>query len=103
MFLLIVTQRHTVGGVTGAIIGVLYQSFLPDLLQPGDIFMQQKIYQLYPELKHAPNTEGTRQLLIEAAQEAWRAIKDRVLIRLSETMPHRVRAVIEAEGWYTKY
>lgn len=80
-----------------------YTSLFDLIFQPGDIFMQQKIYQLYSELKHAPNTVGTRQLLIEAAQEAWRVIKDRVLIRLSETMPHRVRAVIEAEGWYTKY
>ena len=27
------------GGVTGAIISILCQSFLPDLLQPGDIFI----------------------------------------------------------------
>lgn len=134
------------GGVTGDIINILYQSFLPDLLQPGDIFMhdnapvhttgavqatldelgvevmiwpphspdlnpienlwalmKQKIYQLYPELEHAPNKTASKELLIKAAKEAWNSLEDRILVRLSETMPNRVRAVIEADGWYTKY
>lgn len=134
------------GGVTGAIINILYQSFLPDLLQPGDVFMhnnapvhtagavqatldelgvemmtwpphspdlnpienlwalmKQKIYQLYPELEHAPNTAASKEPLIEIAKEAWYMLEDRFLVRLSETMPNRVKAVIEADGWYTKY
>lgn len=134
------------GGVTGAIISILYQSFLPDLLQPGDIFMhdnapvhtagavqatleelgvevmtwppfspdlnpienlwalmKQKIYELYPELEHASNTAASKELLIKAAKEAWHSLEDRILVRLSETMPHCVQAVIEADGWYTKY
>jgi len=65
--------------------------------------MKQTIYELYPELEHAPNTQSSKQLLIRAAQEAWHMLEDRVLIRLSETMPHRVKAVIAAKGWYTKY
>lgn len=134
------------GGVTARIISILYQSFLPDLLQPGDIFMhdnapvhtagivqevlnelgvnvmiwpphspdlnpienlwalmKQKIYELYPELEHAPNTETSKRLLVQAAQEAWHAIEDRVLVSLSESMPNRVHAVIDANGWYTDY
>ena len=65
--------------------------------------MKQKVYQLYPELKHAPNTTASKELLIKAAKEAWHKLEDRILVRLSETMPNHVQAVIEADGWYTKY
>ena len=65
--------------------------------------MKQTIYGLYPELEHASNTHSSKQLSITAAQEASQLLEDRVLIRLSETMPHRVKAVIAAKGWYTKY
>lgn len=30
-------------------------------------------------------------------------LEDRVLIRLLETMPHRVKAVLAAKGWYARY
>jgi hypothetical protein len=65
--------------------------------------MKQKIYKLYPELGYADNTENTRQLLIQAAKEAWHAIENPVLQKLSVNMPKRVQAVIAAQGWYTKY
>jgi len=64
--------------------------------------MKQQIYKLYPELEHARDTEGTRERLIGAAKEAWQAIHEQVCIKLSKIMPHRYKAVIEADGWYTK-
>lgn len=134
------------GGITGQIIADLYRAFLPQILEPGDMFMhdnasvhtshivydilrdmgirvmvwppyspdlnpienlwaliKEEIYKLYPELAHTDDSEATRQLLIQAAKEAWQAIEQRILVRLSQTMPHRVKAVIEARGWYTKY
>ena len=65
--------------------------------------MKQEIYKLYPELKHAPDTEETLSLLIKAAKEAWQAIDQHVWVKLSTTMPHWVKAVIKMNGWYTKY
>jgi hypothetical protein len=65
--------------------------------------MKREIYKLCPELEHAANTENTRQLLIQAAKEAWHAIDNTVLHNLSASMPKRVHAVIAAQGWYTKY
>ena len=50
-----------------------------------------------------PNNDTTHSFLIDAAQEAWQALDQDVMKRLSETMPHRVQAIIEADGWYTKY
>lgn len=61
--------------------------------------MKQEIYRLYPELERAPNNEDSRQFLIKAAREAWHNIREEVLVNLSETMPLRVKAVIEADGW----
>ena len=56
-----------------------------------------------PELQNAPDNNHTLLLLIQAAKDAWGSIEARVLKNLSNTMPNRVRAVIEADGWYTKY
>ena len=50
-----------------------------------------------------PNNDTTHSCLIDAAQEAWQALDLDIMKRLSETMPHRVQAIIEADGWYTKY
>lgn len=134
------------GGVTAWIIRGVYESFLPDILGPGDIFMHDgasvhrayivrellenmgvevmiwppyspdlnpienlwaimkaKIYELHPELERAPDTEDTLQLLIQAAKEAWHAIDERVLHNLCKTMPHRMQAILQADGWYTSY
>ena len=41
--------------------------------------------------------------LITIAKEAWYEIDISILYNLSITMPHRVEAVIAADGWYTKY
>ena len=65
--------------------------------------MKAEIYKLYPELEFANDTEATLAKLIEAAKEAWHEIDNAILYNLSITMPHRVQAVIDAGGWYTKY
>jgi hypothetical protein len=50
-----------------------------------------------------PNNDTTHEGLIAAAQEAWDSLNLDTMVHLSETMPHRVQAIIEAEGWYTSY
>jgi transposase len=64
--------------------------------------MKQEIYRLYSELEHAHYNAHTLEALKTSAKEAWEDIRDRILVRLSQTMPHRVQAVIAADGWYTK-
>jgi hypothetical protein len=44
-----------------------------------------------------------RRFIIRAAKEVWNDLKVEILNNLSDTMPHRVDAVIDAEGWYTSY
>jgi transposase len=79
--------------------------YSPDLNPIENLWaiMKQEIYKLHPELEHANDSENTRQLLTQAAKEAWHAIENRVLYKLSVNMPKRVEAVIAAQGWYTKY
>lgn len=49
------------------------------------------------------NNDETHVILIAKAQEAWDLLDLDILANLSHTMPHRVQAIIDAEGWYTKY
>lgn len=65
--------------------------------------MKAEIYHHHPELETTPHTEKTLARLVVAAKEAWHAIGKAILKNIVNTMPHRVAAVIEAEGWYTKY
>lgn len=79
--------------------------YSPDLNPIENLWalMKAEIYRLYPELEHAPNTDATLDTLIQAAQEAWHNIDNEILYTLATTMENRVQAVIQAEGWYTKY
>ena len=44
-----------------------------------------------------------KQTLADALEEIWKEIPESLLGSLFTSMPRRVAAVIEAEGWYTKY
>jgi transposase len=79
--------------------------YSPDLNPIENLWsiLKQAIYERYPDLEHAPNTDDTLDRLIDAAIEVWEDIELRVLHNLSDSMPRRVAAVIAACGWYTKY
>jgi hypothetical protein len=65
--------------------------------------LKEAIYKKYLELEFATKTDKNLNLLIRATQECWAEMGDTLLCRLSDTMPRRVQAVLDAEGWYTKY
>ena len=79
--------------------------YSPDLNPIENIWaiMKTIIQRDHPELQNAPDNDDTLYLLIQAAKDAWSSVEERILKNLSNTMPNRVRAVIEADGWYTKY
>jgi hypothetical protein len=41
--------------------------------------------------------------MVKALQEAWAALNDEFLETLAESMKKRIDAVIDADGWHTKY
>lgn len=65
--------------------------------------MKGIIYERHSELERAPDTEETLEYLVEAAKEAWHAIDEAILRHLSNSMPNRVQAILNIEGWYTRY
>jgi hypothetical protein len=77
----------------------------PDLKPIENLWtlLKDKIYKICPELKTMRNNDTTHAILIEKAREAWNILDLDTLVHLSATMPHIVQAIIDAEGWYTKY
>jgi hypothetical protein len=61
------------------------------------------MYILHPELVDALNNAETLELLIKCAIDTWDKMGEALLDRLVDTMVNRVKAVIDAKGWYTKY
>jgi transposase len=79
--------------------------YSPDLNPIENLWalLKAEMYRLYPELIGAPNNTETLDLLIRCAIATWERIGEELLNRLIDTMVHRVKAIIKAEGWYTKY
>ncbi|KAJ5635170.1 uncharacterized protein N7484_008483 [Penicillium longicatenatum] len=65
--------------------------------------LKASIYKLRPDLIDMRNNDETKAILVETAQQAWDELNLRHFSHLSETMPHRVEAIIESQGWYTPY
>lgn len=79
--------------------------FSPDLNPIENLWsvLKAKIYELDPELRTAPDNDGTVERLTEAAQVAWSQMDMSMLKSLAVTMPHRVEQVLANDGWYTSY
>ena len=41
--------------------------------------------------------------MIEALQEAWTVINEEFLTKLAELMERRIQAIIQVDGWHTRY
>lgn len=66
--------------------------------------LKLELHRRYPDtatLSGSP--QYIRQRIIERVHEVWWSIGEEVLDRLIDSMPHRVQALIKAQGWYTKY
>ena len=82
-----------------------YPPYSPDLNPIENLWALLKagMYELHPELKDAPNTVETLDLLIRCTIDTWDRLGTGLLNRLVDTMKNRVKGVIKAEGWHTKY
>ena len=65
--------------------------------------LKENILKNHPELSSLPMTMASFDSLERAAVEAWEDFPEEMLNHLIDTMPHRIEALIAADGWYTKY
>jgi len=65
--------------------------------------LKQALHQLRPDLDDISNQAQQRRIMTESLPEAWKAIDSDVFRRVLESMPRRIQAVIDAQGWQTKY
>lgn len=79
--------------------------YSPDLNPIEHIWprLKELVYEVNPALDHVQGREQQRQAMVEALREAWNRIPDHVVDACIESMPRRLQAVIDAEGWQTKY
>jgi hypothetical protein len=80
--------------------------YSPDLNLIEHVWKELKsiLHQWNPDLKTLRGGRDViRAWLIDAISDAWQAISEDFLDSLVVSMPHRVRAVLDADGWYTKH
>ncbi len=44
-----------------------------------------------------------KEYLVKALQEGWDALKNRLFEKLALSIEDRIKTILKAEGWYTKY
>lgn len=91
---------------THGITTVSWPPYSPDLNPIKHVWKKLKelVYIRHPDILSLPkDTEATKEAIFEAIKEAWEAIPDEFFKALVDSMPRRVQAVIDANGWQTKY
>jgi hypothetical protein len=79
--------------------------YSPDLNPIENLWaiVKRAIQRNHPELGDMTKSNTSKQRLCEAAVEAWEDIREEVLENLVASMKDRMKAVIAANGWYTRY
>jgi transposase len=80
--------------------------YSPDLNPIEHIWclMKAMLHKYYPELylMRGPKDE-VRKAIEEAVTFCWELLDPKVVDKMAESMVHRIEAIIEADGWYTRY
>lgn len=80
--------------------------YSPDLNPIEQVWKRLKelLQKHHPYIVNMPGgPDAIRAKLIEVLPEMWDLVPQELLRKLVESMPRRVKAVIAAKGWYTKY
>lgn len=65
--------------------------------------LKELIYKLDPELGSIKNKDAQRERLIEVLPKAWQEIPQETVQECLDSMRSRLQAVIDADGWHTRY
>ena len=65
--------------------------------------LKNAVYDVCPKFDSIKGNNNIRAKLEEVLPQAWRLIKTETIRGVYESMPRRMEAVIEAEGWHTRY
>ncbi|KAM5529040.1 transposase [Fusarium oxysporum f. sp. phaseoli] len=87
------------------IIPIKWPAHSPDLNPIEHIWkaLKAKLRRIHPEFIRLGKSEAHRKLLIKWIQEAWQALPDRLILKLTTSAANRLRACKRARGWYTEY
>ena len=80
--------------------------YSPDLNPIEHLWFRLKklVYSVRPDIEQVSGSaETVREMLYEALKRAWTMIEPEIMDGLVRSMESRVKAVIAADGWYTKY
>ncbi|KAJ0144288.1 Uncharacterized protein HZ326_12961 [Fusarium oxysporum f. sp. albedinis] len=82
-----------------------WPSHSPDLNPIEHVWkaLKAKLRRMHPEFIRLKNNKADRAQLIRWLQEAWAALPPHLILKLTTSVKNRLRAVIRAQGWYTKY
>ena len=85
---------------------VEWPPYSPDLNPIEHVWRHLKewVNEHHPELPALTGDENMiKECLVRALQEGWAALKDELFEKLAVSMENRIKAVLKAEGWYTRY
>jgi hypothetical protein len=87
------------------IIPINWPAHSPDLNPIEHIWkaLKAKLRRIHPEYTTLRKNEADRKLLIKWIQEAWDALPERLIEKLTKSTINRLKACRRARGWYTKY
>ncbi|KAM5529739.1 transposase [Fusarium oxysporum f. sp. phaseoli] len=79
--------------------------YSPDLNPIENLWkvLKKRICETYPEIAAYPKSAAALARLIEAAEELWSEVEDEVVKNVIKSMPDRLNACWNANGYYTKY
>jgi hypothetical protein len=85
------------------IIPVNWPAHSPDLKPIEHIWkaLKAKLRRIHPEYVKLGKSEAHRKLLIKWIQDAWAALPDHLILKLTKSAENRLRVCRKARGWYT--